>query len=123
MVITANVEKSVAKGKYATVVKNKMVKKENCCSHLSSNPSHEKELARLNRAIGQMEGIKRMIIDKRYCPDILIQFKAVKSAIKSIESNIIKAHLEHCVAHSFENEEERTKKIDEIKHLLDNFHN
>lgn len=91
----------------------------NCCS---LNPSHEKEIPRLNRALGQLEGVKKMIEGQRYCPDILIQLKAVRSAIKSIESNILKTHLESCVADSFSvDHQECAKKIAEIKDLLDRF--
>ena len=35
------------------------------------HPCHSKEISRINRAIGQLEGIKRMISDDRYCIDIL----------------------------------------------------
>ena len=62
-----------------------------------------------------------MINEQRYCPDILIQLKAVRSAVKSVESNILKRHLENCVVESFSNEAEAKKKILEIKNLLDKF--
>lgn len=81
--------------------------------------NHKNEIPRLNRAIGQLEGIKKMIEEQRYCPDILIQLKAVRSAIKSVEKNILASHLEHCVAESFGNSEDAKKKIMEIKSLLD----
>jgi DNA-binding FrmR family transcriptional regulator len=97
------------------------MKNKDCAYTTTDNPCHQKELSRLNRISGQMEGIKKMIEDKRYCPEILIQLKAVRSAIKSVESNILKTHLEHCVARSFENEHERGHKINEIKDLLDKF--
>jgi DNA-binding FrmR family transcriptional regulator len=85
------------------------------------NPSHEKELARLNRASGQLEGAKRMIEDRRYCPEILTLLKGVRAAIKAVESNILKRHLESCVANSFGSLRERDKKIAEIKEMLDRF--
>ena len=84
-----------------------------------NNPNHKEEIARINRAIGQLEGIKKMIDEQRYCPDIIIQLKAVRSAVKHIESNILKTHLEHCVADTFGNNEEAKQKILEIKNLLD----
>ncbi len=97
---------------------NKAHQKESCCSeHL--NPSHKSEIPRLNRAIGQLEGIKKMINEQRYCPEILIQLKAVRSAVKSVESSILKRHLENCVVESFSNQEEAKQKIMEIKTLLD----
>ena len=94
--------------------------KDTCCRE-HHNPSHKHEIPRLNRAIGQLEGIKKMINEQRYCPDILIQLKAVRSAIKSVESNILKTHLENCVVESFSNQAEAKKKITEITALLDKF--
>ena len=47
------------------------------------NPSHLENIPRLNRIAGQIEGIKKMIEDGRYCPDILSQLRAVRSAVKS----------------------------------------
>ena len=85
----------------------------------SENPSHKHEIPRLNRAIGQLEGIKKMIEEQRYCPDIIVQLKAVRSAIKHVESNILKTHLEECVTKSFSDSEIAKEKIMEIKTLLD----
>lgn len=84
-------------------------------------PDHGCEIARLNRIIGQLEGIKKMIGDKRYCPDILIQLRAVRSAIRAVQGNILKNHLQHCVARSFDSEIERDAKINELKDLFDRF--
>jgi DNA-binding FrmR family transcriptional regulator len=82
-------------------------------------PSHEKELGRLNRASGQLEGVKKMIAARRYCPQILALLKGVRAALKAVEGNILKRHLESCVARSFASVKERDKKILEIKELLD----
>ncbi|MGN0017639.1 MAG: metal-sensitive transcriptional regulator [Candidatus Gastranaerophilaceae bacterium] len=84
-----------------------------------NNPCHSAEIPRINRAIGQLEGIKKMINNHRYCPDIIIQLKAVRSVIKNIESSVLKTHLEHCVADTFGNNDEAKEKILEIKTLLD----
>lgn len=48
-----------------------------------------------------------------------MQLKAVRSAIKHVESNILKTHLEECVAKSFSDSEIAKEKIMEIKTLLD----
>ncbi|MDO4399858.1 MAG: metal-sensing transcriptional repressor [Coriobacteriia bacterium] len=52
---------------------------------------------RLNRAIGQLNGIKQMIDGNRYCGDVLIQLSATRSAIQSIERIVLQNHLETCV--------------------------
>lgn len=98
-----------------------MKKNNSCTEHM--HPEHKNEISRINRAIGQIEGIKKMIENNRYCPDILIQLKAVRSALKSIESNILKTHLEHCVADSFANKKDQDEKIKEIKDLFDKYQN
>jgi len=95
-----------------------MSNKEKCCSD-HKNPEHTKEIPNINRIIGQLEGIKRMIEDNRYCPDILIQLMATRSAIRSVSGNILKTHLQSCVVQSFDSEVERQEKIDEIKSLFD----
>lgn len=84
-------------------------------------PSHQKELGRINRIIGQLEGVKKMIEERRYCPEILIQLRAVRSAVRAVEGNILKTHLQHCVVQSFASEDEREAKIEELKELFDRF--
>ncbi len=51
---------------------------------------------RLARIRGQVEGISRMVEEERYCPDILQQFAAVHSALRSAEKELLANHLEHC---------------------------
>ena len=62
-----------------------------------------------------------MIEDGRYCPDIIIQLRAVRSALKAVETNILHKHLLHCVAQSFDSETERGQKIEELIKLFDRF--
>ena len=70
---------------------------------------------------GQLEGVKKMIEELRYCPDILIQLRAARSAIRAVESNILKTHLQSCVAQSFASEEDKEQKLNELKELFDRF--
>ena len=51
---------------------------------------------RLARIRGQVEGLARMVEDDRYCPDILHQFAAVHSALRSAERQLLASHLERC---------------------------
>lgn len=92
----------------------------NCCGE-NKPADHSKELIRINRILGQIEGVKKMIESNRYCPDILIQLKAVRSAIRAVENNIFQTHLYSCVVESFNSEADKNKKIDEIKDLFDKF--
>lgn len=97
------------------------VKKMTGGQNFSKHPNHEAELPRLNRILGQLEGVKKMIAENRYCPEILIQLKAVRSAIRAVEGNILNRHLQSCVAQSFDSEEDKAEKIAELKMLFDRF--
>ena len=82
----------------------------------SSHPDHQAELHRLKRISGQIAGIGRMIEEGRYCPEILIQTRAVSSAIRSLETALLKRHIQHCVQNAFcsEDEQNRENKISEL---------
>lgn len=81
---------------------------------------HQHEIPRLKRIKGQIDGIERMITDKRYCVEILQQIKAAKSAMQALENSVLKTHLEGCVREAFESKDpmNATKKIEEISDLL-----
>ncbi len=53
--------------------------------------------ARINRVVGQVAGIKKMIDEDRYCVDILNQIAAVRSALDQLGVNLLTGHLECCV--------------------------
>ena len=84
------------------------------------HPDHSSHLSRLNRVKGQIEGIERMINDKRYCPDIIAQLKAASSALKAIEAEIFKTHLRGCVKQAFGADDafKSEEKIQEIVKLV-----
>lgn len=86
----------------------------------AGHPDHSADLARLNRISGQIAGVGRMIEERRYCPDIITQLRAVQSAAKAVESNILRRHLEACVhdAFSADNEIATREKIDELISLF-----
>lgn len=97
------------------------MKKHDCGCDIGFNADHTAELTRLNRIAGQLNGIKKMIEEHRYCPDILTQMRAVRSALRSVEANILERHLQHCVTASFDSEKDRQKKIAELKDLFNRF--
>ncbi len=85
-----------------------------CCD--DNHPDHSEEYARLNRLSGQVDGIKKMIESRRYCPDIITQLRAIQSAAKAVESNILRRHLEACVKDTFAMKDsvKTNAKIDEL---------
>ncbi len=75
---------------------------------------------RLKRAEGQVRGIIRMVEDENYCPDILTQIAAVRSALRKAGLSILKRHVESCVADAIRSEEdEGDALIDEMMMVLD----
>lgn len=81
---------------------------------------HSAELKRLKRIKGQVEGVERMIVDRRYCPEIVVQIKAVRSALRSLECSIVEGHMYHCVKAAIDSKDEKIveQKLDEIVLLM-----
>ena len=81
---------------------------------MACKPDHRPQLQRINRMIGQLNGIKRMIDDEVYCPEILIQTKAVSSALRSLETSLLEGHLNGCVSEALSSGKGKDKKLDEL---------
>ncbi|MAD57884.1 MAG: hypothetical protein CMK44_04835 [Porticoccus sp.] len=79
-----------------------------CCE--SKHPDYSKLIPRINRAKGQLSGIKKMIEERRYCPEIIMQLRAVGSACQSIEIIMLQKHLESCVTEAFQSNDSNTQK-------------
>jgi DNA-binding FrmR family transcriptional regulator len=78
------------------------------------------EIKRLNRVIGQIEGVRSMLKDERKLDAVLMQCKAIHSALKSVEMRIIKAHLEAALDDIVKTEKKknRAEKIAELEELF-----
>ncbi len=78
---------------------------------------------RLNRVAGQINGIRRMVEEDRYCVDILTQTAAIAAAIRTIEGIIMKNHLNTCVADAMRSKdvEEQREKVDEVMTVIGRF--
>ncbi|WP_058269836.1 metal-sensing transcriptional repressor [Olsenella massiliensis] len=74
---------------------------------------------RLNRAIGQLGGVRAMIEEDRYCGDVLTQLAAANSAVRAVSRMLLKDHLETCVVEQIQ--EGNTAVIDEVMTLLRKF--
>ncbi|MCQ2390451.1 MAG: metal-sensing transcriptional repressor [Kiritimatiellae bacterium] len=58
---------------------------------------------RLNKLIGQLNGIKKMIEDGAACEDVLTQMNAVNGALHKLSFLMLEAHVRHCVREGMEN--------------------
>lgn len=74
---------------------------------------------RLNRAIGQLNGVKAMIEDERYCGDVLTQLAAAESAVRAVSRMVMQDHLKTCVVERIQQGD--TEVVDEVMDLLRKF--
>jgi DNA-binding FrmR family transcriptional regulator len=81
---------------------------------------NDDEIKRLNRIIGQIEGIRSMLKDERKLEAVLMQCKAVHSALKSVESRLVKAHLEVTLDEvaKIDKKKNRAEKLAELEELF-----
>lgn len=95
----------------------------NCCKHHKSTPRSEafqNDLQkRLNRIIGQLNGVKGMIDDNRYCGDVLTQLAAAESGLRSVSRMLLEDHLETCVVEEIQAGNKEV--IDEVITLIKRF--
>ncbi len=57
---------------------------------------------RLNKIIGQVNAINKMIDKDIPCEDILMQINAAKSALHKVGQIVLEGHLNHCVREGIE---------------------
>lgn len=72
----------------------------------------------LKTAGGQIEGIIRMIEDKKYCIDVSNQIMAAQAILSRVNKEVLNAHLHSCVLASIESGDAE-EKVDEIAAVLD----
>lgn len=88
-----------------------------CCKYTYRDDDEKENLKhRINRIIGSLNGINNMIIEDRYCDDILIQLIAIDKSIKSLANVILKRHLNTCVIDSIKKGDMQV--MDEIINLF-----
>ncbi len=79
----------------------------------------KKLINRLNRISGQVDGVKNMIEDDRYCGDVLMQLSAVEKAVKSLSSVILERHMYSCITR--EVKDSNLEVVDEMMTLFRRF--
>ena len=74
---------------------------EHCCCHKRKERSEEERrrlVNRLSRIEGQIRGLREMVNNDAYCPDILIQVSAAGAALNSFSKELLATHIRTCVA-------------------------
>lgn len=96
-----------------------------CCGseHCQSGRKKHREdkeykdlIHRLNRIEGQVRGVKKMVEEDCYCPDILTQVSAIQSALNSFNKVLLGNHIRSCVVSDIQSGNEEV--IDELLKTL-----
>lgn len=74
---------------------------------------------RINRAIGQLGGVRTMLEEDRYCGDVLTQLAAIESAVRATSREILRNHLNTCVVERVQAGD--TEVVNEVCDLLKKF--
>lgn len=77
---------------------------------------HNRALHRIKILEGQLRGIRRMLEEDKYCVDVLTQSLAVQKSLRSLDTLLLKNHLETCVLENMKNKTGK-KYIDELSRL------
>lgn len=64
---------------------------------------------RLNRIGGQIEGVKKMVVEGRPCVEVLTQLASVQEALRGVTRLMVRNYLENCATEAI-----RSKASDEI---------
>lgn len=98
----------------------------NCCCAVPEAPSGEPRLRhrtpeeykklcnRLSRIEGQIRGIRRMLDESAYCPDILTQTAAANAALNAFARELLGQHIRSCVVNDLREGNDQT-----VEELLD----
>ena len=89
--------------------------------HAGVAVDHTRQIARLRRIEGQVRGLQQMIENGRYCVDVAHQADAVIAALRRVQSDMLRDHLQALVQATLTGnlpEEERGRLADEMSRLI-----
>ena len=90
--------------------------------HTHSHEHTKAVLNRINRIVGHLESVKRMVEDGRDCSEVLVQLAAVNAAVKGVSRVIMKDHIEHCIVDAARNDDYETiEKLNDSKTFANAF--
>ena len=95
--------------------------KECCCEKTKMRTEDEKKalVNRLSRIEGQVRGIKQMLLDDKYCVDILTQTSATSSALNAFAKEVLESHIRSCVAEGVRQGDD--EKVEELIRTIERF--
>ena len=87
-----------------------------CKTKKRDEAEYKSLLNRLSRIEGQVRGLREMLANDAYCPDILNQVSAVTAALGSFSRELLSSHIHTCVADGIRRGEEEV--VDELMETL-----
>ena len=75
---------------------------------------------RLARIEGQIRGIAAMVVNDRYCIDVITQVHAARAALSKVEAELLRGHVSHCLdeAAASGDAETRAIKLEELMRVF-----
>lgn len=83
-------------------------------------PDKEALIKRLNRIEGQVRGVAKMIVEDRYCVDIINQISAMQSALDAVAMQLLENHTHGCMQGAI-NSGKGDEAIDELMLVVRKF--
>jgi len=81
--------------------------------------STERTLKRLRRIEGQVRGLQKMVVEERYCADVMTQISSVQEALRAVGRELMRNHLEHCATKAIRGApDEASAMYDELMDLI-----
>lgn len=84
-----------------------------------SKEEKEMYIQRINKLIGQLTGIRKMIEEDRYCSEIINQLSASDKGIKSLANLMLDEHMHTCMIKNIK--ADNYEDVDEIVNLFKRF--
>ena len=72
---------------------------------------------RLSIIAGQINGLKKMVDEEKYCVDILTQLSAIQASLRGVGEVTVRQHLETCVTTGIKGETPE-KHYDELMRII-----
>ena len=78
-------------------------------------------IARLRKMEGQLQGIRRMVEEDRYCVDVLNQLSSVIAATQKVAAIILQNHIRGCVRDALTNDDRSDDYLNELVSVVERF--
>jgi len=81
----------------------------------------EELLPRMKKIEGQIQGIIKMIEERRYCIDIINQINAVRRALEKVGLIVMESHIKNHVTQAIKEDKNKDEMIEELTETIFKF--